>query len=119
MAFIGTEGTLVINDTGAELLREPTKDTLEPRKFPPGTDPRPAHVRNFIDCAKSRQQPVENLEVGHYISTVAHLGNIALRSGQRITWDPGTERITNSPEADRLVSAPYRKPWTLPYRQRA
>jgi predicted dehydrogenase len=118
MAFTGTEGTLVINDSGCEILREPSKDSLEPRKFPGGADPRPAHIRNFLDCVKSRRQPVENLEEGHYISTIAHLGNIALRSGQRILWNPKDEKIENNPEADRLVGLDYRKPWMLPYSRR-
>jgi predicted dehydrogenase len=115
MAFIGTEGTLVINDSGAEILREPTKDSLEPKKFPGGPDPRPAHVRNFLDSVKSRQEPVENLQVGHHISTVAHLGNISLRSGRKIVWDHAKEQVVNDREADRLVSVAYRRPWTLPY----
>ena len=115
MAFVGTEGTLVINDEGWELLREPRKDSLEPGKFPPGKDPRPAHVRNFLDCVKSRQQPIENLEVGHHISTVAHLGNIALRTGRKIVWDSAQQQIVNDPEAHRLTSVNYRAPWKLPY----
>lgn len=115
MAFVGTEGTLVINDTGWEILREPSKDALEPKKFPGGPDPRPAHVRNFLDCMKSRQAPVENLDVGHHVSTVAHLGNIALRTGRRIVWDPAGESVVGDAEANRLVTVPYRAPWKLPY----
>lgn len=115
MAFIGTEGTLIINDEGCQILREPRKDSLEPQKFAPGVDPRPAHVRNFLDRVKSRQQPVENLEVGHHISTVAHLGNIALRSGRKIVWDHTQEQVVGDPDANRLVSVKYRDPWKLPY----
>jgi predicted dehydrogenase len=115
MSFTGTEGTLVINDSGWEIIREPAKDSLTAKKYPGGQDPRPAHVRNFLDCVKSRQQPVENLEVGQHISTVAHLGNIALRSGRKIVWDAEKERIVNDREADKLVSVQYRKPWKLPY----
>ncbi|MCL5099070.1 MAG: Gfo/Idh/MocA family oxidoreductase [Candidatus Omnitrophica bacterium] len=115
MSFTGTEGTLVINDGGCEIQREPTKDSLEPKKFPGGADPRPAHVRNFLDSVKSRRQPDENLESGHHISTVAHLGNIALRSQQRLTWDHAREKILNDSAADRLVAATYREPWHLPY----
>ncbi len=114
MAFVGTEGTLVINDSGWEILREPGKDSLEAKKFPGGPDPRPAHIRNFLDCVKSRQQPVENLEVGHHVSTVAHLGNIALRTGRRIVWDAARERVVGDREANRLVTATYRPPWKLP-----
>ncbi|MBK9137549.1 MAG: Gfo/Idh/MocA family oxidoreductase [Verrucomicrobia bacterium] len=119
MAFVGTEGTLVINDSGWEILREPSKDALEARKYPGGRDPRPAHVRNFLDCMKSRQQPIENLEVGHHVSTVAHLGNIALRTGRRILWDPVREAVVGDPAANRLVTAKYRRPWKLPYLKRA
>jgi predicted dehydrogenase len=115
MAFVGTEGTLVINDSGWEILREPSKDALEPKKYPGGPDPRPAHVRNFLDCVRSRQQPIENLQVGHQVSTVAHLGNIALRTGRRIAWDHARERVLDDPEANRLVHPRYRAPWTLPF----
>jgi predicted dehydrogenase len=116
MAFIGTEGTLVINDSGGEILREPTQDSLAPQKFNPGPDPRPAHVRNFLDCVKSRRQPVENLAAGHHLSTVAHLGNLALRAGRKIAWDPVHEQVLNDPEANRLVYPPeYRAPWKLPF----
>lgn len=115
MAFVGTEGTLIINDEGWQILVEHRKASLEPEKHPVGPDPRPAHVRNFLDCVKSRQQPVENLEVGHHISTVAHLGNVALRAGRKIVWDHARERIVGDAEADRLVSVAYRRPWTLPF----
>jgi hypothetical protein len=115
MAFIGTDGTLVINDEGSQILVEHRKASLEPKKTPPGIDPRPAHVRNFLDCVKSRQQPVENLEVGHHISTVAHLGNLALRTGRRIVWDPASEQVVGDAQANKLVSVTYREPWSLPY----
>jgi hypothetical protein len=64
---------------------------------------------------KSRQQPVENLEVGHHVSTVAHLGNIALRTGRRIVWDHGKEAVVADKAANRLVSTAYRAPWELPH----
>lgn len=115
MAFVGTEGTLVINDSGWEILREPSKDTLEAQKFPGGPDPRPAHIRNFLDCVKSRAQPVEPLEVGHHVSTVAHLGNLALRTGRRLVWDAAHEQVVGDRAANRLVTVAYRRPWKLPY----
>jgi predicted dehydrogenase len=119
MAFVGTEGTLVINDGGWEILREPGKDTLEAKKFPGGPNPRPAHIRNFLDCVKSRTQPVENLEVGHHVSTVAHLGNLALRTGRRLVWDAAREQVVGDRAANRLVRPAYRPPWKLPYLPRA
>ncbi|MGE3312174.1 MAG: Gfo/Idh/MocA family protein, partial [Limisphaerales bacterium] len=75
MSFTGSLGTLFLTDAGFEVQSERRKVGEEPQKFPGSGDARPAHVRNFLDCVKSRQQPVENLQVGHHVSTVAHLGN--------------------------------------------
>ncbi len=119
MAFVGTEGTLVIDDSGWEILREPSKESLEGKKFAGDADPRPAHIRNFVDSVKTRRPPVEDLVEGHHVSTVAHLGNIALRSGERILWNAREERIMKHPDADRLVGKAYRKPWMLPYSRRS
>jgi hypothetical protein len=58
---------------------------------------------------------VENLEVGHFLSTVAHLGNLAHRVNHKLTWDAANERAVDDEAANRLVTVEYRKPWTLPY----
>ncbi len=44
-------------------------------------------------CVKSRQQPVLNLDVGHHVSTVAHLGNISYRTGRKVVWDAANEKV--------------------------
>ena len=119
VSWSGTEGTILLNDEGWELVVEKRKGNLEPVKRKSSGDPRPAHVRNFLDCVKSRQQPVLNLELGHHVSTVAHLGNIALRSGKKIVWDAERERIVGDRAADHLVGVKYRRPWKLPYAKRA
>ena len=115
ISFTGTEGTLYLTDGGWEIVSEPKKKSLESRKYPGSGDARPAHVKNFLDCMRSRQQPVENLEVGHHVSTVAHLGNVALRTNRKIQWDAEKERIIGDREANKLVTVEYRKPWKLPY----
>jgi predicted dehydrogenase len=115
MSFTGSDGTLIINDSGWEVLIEKRKANLDPFKKPGGADPRPDHVRNFIECMKSRQQPVQHLENGHFVSTVAHLGNLALRVGRKLNWDAARELVKDDAEANRLVTARYRQPWTLPY----
>ena len=107
-----------LRDLGLEVV-ERRKANLEPKKQKNSGDPRPAHVRNFLECVKSRKQPVLNLELAHHVSTVAHLGNIAFRSGSKIVWDPVRERIVNDAAADKLVGVKYRKPWKLPYARRA
>lgn len=119
VSWSGTEGTIIVNSDGWELQIEKRKASLEPMKKPGSPDPRPAHVRNFLDCVKSRKQPVLNLELGHHVSTVAHLGNIAFRTGHKITWDAAEEKIVSDPGADELVGVKYRNPWKLPYATRA
>ena len=119
MLFSGSEGTVIIDDEGWEVIPEPKKKSVEAHKGPAGRDARPAHVRNFLDCVKSRENPVENLEVGHYVSSIAHLGNLAFRSKSEIHWDVEKEAAINNPGADQLVAADYRAPWKLSYGRRS
>jgi predicted dehydrogenase len=114
----GTEGTIILNDGGWEITTERKRANLDSERKPGSANPRPAHVRNFLDCVTSRQQPVLNLERGHHVSTVAHLGNIAYRTGRKVAWDSAGERILDDPAADKLVGINYRKPWSLPYSRR-
>ena len=118
MLFCGSEGTVLITESSWEFIPEPKKRDLEPITESFSSDPRLAHVRNFLDCVKSREQPVQNFEISHFVSTIAHLGNLAFRTGAEVHWDEVTERVTNNPEADALVACAYRSPWTLPYSRR-
>jgi predicted dehydrogenase len=69
------------------------------------------HVRDFLDCVKSRRQPVSDLEGGHRVAIVCHLANISLRLGRKIRWDPEREEIVGDAEAARWLVRPYRAPW--------
>jgi predicted dehydrogenase len=69
------------------------------------------HVRNFIDCIKSRQRPIADVEDGHQVATACHLANISLRLGRSIKWDAEKEEIIGDREASAKLERPYRKPW--------
>jgi predicted dehydrogenase len=69
------------------------------------------HVRNFLDCVRSRKQPISNLESAHRVATACHLANISLRLGRRLTWDAKKEEILSDAEANRMLVRPYRTPW--------
>jgi predicted dehydrogenase len=74
------------------------------------------HGGNFIDCIKSRKQPICNVEVGHRSVSVCHIANICLRlGGDKLTWDPAEEKFTGagSEEANKWLSRPMRAPWKL------
>ena len=69
------------------------------------------HVRNFLDCVKTRQRTVSDVEDGHWTSVACHLGNISLRTGRRLQWDPVKEEIVGDREAAAMQRRPYRRPW--------
>ena len=71
------------------------------------------HIRNFLDCVKSRVQTNCDMETGHRSTCFALLANIALATKSRIDWDPKNEKITNNKKANQLLEYKYRKPWTL------
>ena len=73
-----------------------------------------AHMQNFIDCIKSRKDPICKVEIGHRSATLCHLGNIAVRTGRKVAWDPKAEKIVGDTELAKWVSRPYRAPWKLP-----
>ena len=69
------------------------------------------HVRNFLDCVKTRQQPIADVEEGHRAAAPCHLANISLRLGRKIRWDPDKEEIAGDREASAQLERPYRQPW--------
>jgi predicted dehydrogenase len=69
------------------------------------------HVRNFVDCVKSRAAPIADLESAHRVATACHLANVSLRLGRKIRWDSVNEKILDDAEADQWLMRPYRAPW--------
>jgi predicted dehydrogenase len=69
------------------------------------------HMRNFIDCVKSRERTITPAETAHHSAIPGHLGLIAMLVGRTIKWDAATETIIGDPEASKLMSRPYREPW--------
>ena len=64
--------------------------TLDRSAKAPGSSPQQfdLHVRNFLDCVKSRQMPIADVEDGHRTAVACHLANICLRTGRKIHWNP-------------------------------
>ena len=71
------------------------------------------HMGNFLDCIRTRCQPVCPAETGHRSATVCHLGNIAMRLGRPLEWDPRAECFVDDDEANALRDRPMRQPWSL------
>lgn len=124
----GTKGTVFASQDGYRIIpatrgQFQTWDRqIEPEEFnvPAGelSDGSNAYstgtlVHNFLECVRSRKEPLCPLEEGHRSTSFAHLANIAWKVEQRLQWDPVNERFTNSEKANEMLSYEYRKPWKL------
>ncbi len=121
VAFHGNNGVLVVDRGGWEVLPETeTKDGKkryrmlgEPRRGSSGNMSE-AHMKDFLDCIESRKRPAADVEIGHNSMIACHLANVAFRVGRRVKWDIEREQIAGDAEAQKLITRPYRAPWSLP-----
>jgi predicted dehydrogenase len=133
--FHGTKGTLFVDRGGFRVIPQPIRQeepNQPPRPTTPNSDSRQAgfyyttqilpeqsdtsqqhgpHVRNFLDCVKSRKRPNADIEDGHHANTVCRLGNIAYRTGRKLQWDAAKEQVVGDEEANLLATGTYRDPW--------
>ena len=72
------------------------------------------HMQNWLDCIRTRQQPVADVEIGHRSISVCHLANITRSLGRRLKWDPAKEQFVGDDEANQYVDRPRRKGYELP-----
>lgn len=118
LVFHGTKGTLNIMRDGftitPETWRKKDKPEVEPMQMKGDPNGMQAlHIRNFLDCIKSRQRPVADVEEGHLTATMCHLGNIATRLNRSLRWDGAKEEFIGDKEASQMLSRQYRSPWKL------
>jgi predicted dehydrogenase len=72
------------------------------------------HLQNWIDCIRTRKDPVAPVEVGHRSATVCHLAGIARQLKRKLRWDPVVETFPDDAEANALIDRPRRGGWELP-----
>jgi len=118
--FHGTDGTLFVDRSGFQVF--PEKRRLENKSVDRAptvqmesvNDALGDHVRNFLECLKSRKQPVSDIEIGHRSTSTCLLGNVAYRSKERLVWDvPNQRMLQGSVDARKLLSREGRAPWKL------
>jgi hypothetical protein len=113
VTFEGEKGTIhvdrrTLESDPAGIVKEPLGEK-DVHLYPSG-----GHHANWLECIKTRKLPICDAEIGHRSATVCHLGNIAMRLGRAIKWDPAKEEIVGDAEAAKMLSRPYRAPWKLP-----
>jgi predicted dehydrogenase len=134
LEFFGTRGMLTLSRSGFEVVPEllvspedqiPRFGEKRPAPAAPAArttalreqgydqvrDQFAPHVRNFVDCVKSRATPISDLASSHRSSVPCHLANIAMKLGRTLRWDEQKQDIVGDPEASRLLTKEYRSPW--------
>ncbi|QEH37696.1 Inositol 2-dehydrogenase [Aquisphaera giovannonii] len=117
MKFEGTEGWVTIADnyekpevSSPSLLAEADKLVAD---YSERTGRPMNHVRNFLDCVKSRRPTVANAEVMHRTMSTVHAANICMWLKRDMVYDPVKEEFLNDAEANRLRSRAQREPWII------
>jgi predicted dehydrogenase len=108
IAFYGTEGTLIVDDKGWKIHR---KDGGMDRAVKASGG---SHMKNFLECIKSRKKPNADVESGRRSTTLSHLGNISHHLGRDVHFDPQTETFGSDKEANAWLTKNYREPYVLP-----
>ncbi|MCC6394595.1 MAG: Gfo/Idh/MocA family oxidoreductase [Bryobacterales bacterium] len=113
VVFFGDRGTLSVSRKTLRVLPERGSD-LKPLEETVAdvSDANRPHWANFLECMRTRQMPVADIEAGHRSAATCHLGNIAYRSRLRIDWDSEKETIRQA-EARKYQAREYRSPWKL------
>lgn len=110
--FDGDKGWIRLADEGV-LTVEPDS-VIRGLKVPEGNWKIIApHIRNFLDCIKTRRLTASHPEVSHRAHTIAHCASICLRLGRKLRWDPLTERFIGDEDANNMLSRPARAPWRV------
>ena len=131
--FYGTKGWIFVTRTENVTASDPATGTpANPRLKQTGLDARNPAVldsvvgpdeihlyvskdqhRNWLDCIRSRQQPISPVEIGHRACSTCLLHHIAMKAKRRLHWDPQKEQFPDGDEANALLSRPERTPYTL------
>lgn len=119
VSFIGDKATIKADRGKYRVIPEwddgKKERMAEAKEFTKGKESHSEHVRNFIDCVKTRTTPACPPEVGRVAAIHVHVANISARIGEPyLIWDDKNNRFSNSEKANSYIVPDYRAPWTLP-----
>ncbi|MBL7858984.1 MAG: Gfo/Idh/MocA family oxidoreductase [Cyclobacteriaceae bacterium] len=127
IAFIGNNGTLVVNRGGYEVIVEreaqgysssgkPKMEIIEAYKKPNELNYLDLHTQNFIEAIKKNAQDALNTPIrsGSVAAINAQMGNIAYKTGSKVFWDGNRNAFINNAAADKLIVPEYQNGWKLP-----
>jgi len=111
-AFEGSEGWVHVDRKG---INAHPKELLE-MEFGPNDIhlyKSANHVRNMLDCVKTRAETICPIDVAVQADTICHISDIAIRLERKLRWDPEKERFVNNKAANRRLTRSMRGPWRL------
>ncbi len=116
LAFAGNDATLVIDRGGFELFPENDNGKFKVPAIPKqgGSESHELHMKNFVECIRSRNEPACPIENGRLVAVYAHMANIALKTNSRLIWNEEKKNFGDNTAANALITPAYRKPWILP-----
>ena len=111
--FYGTKGQMFLSRRGKIAVYGERNRRIKVNGTP-GEQNAGKHVANFVQCVRTGDTPNGDIELGHLTTSLCHLGNVATRLGRSFQFDPKTEQAVGDPEANALMSRPYRDHWGKP-----
>jgi len=126
IAFIGNNGTLVVNRGGWEVIPETKRDSagvlqykiedLPDQGRSGNSDYLGEHVKNFVQAMQKNDASILRcgIETGAVAAINAHMGNVAFKTGRKVYWDAAKGEFKNDKEANMLIKANYQNGWKLP-----
>lgn len=110
--FIGDKGKLLINHGDNPILL-PLKKFADAALPTPSLKRSPGHYLEWINACKTGSPTGSNFRYAAAMTEAVLLGNVAIRSGSKIEWDAAAGRVTNLPDANKLLHNHYREGWKL------
>ncbi len=114
ITFEGANGTIHVDRNRLEVKPDELLKDVPTKEYEAKYRNNVTHRANFLECVRSRQAPTADVAIGHRSATVCHLGNIAVRTGRPVKWDPAGEQVIGDREAAAQLTRTYRKPYELP-----
>ncbi|MEO5682771.1 MAG: Gfo/Idh/MocA family oxidoreductase [Chitinophagaceae bacterium] len=117
IAYIGNNGTLIVNRGGWEVIEEKQSKNKISKPFEkPSDNGLDKHWENFVSVVKSRKMDDLHcsIQAGAHVATVAQMGNIAFRSGKKLVWDGSKERFTDESINKQYLLKEYHNGYKLP-----
>jgi len=116
--FYGTNGTFHLGwQKGWTFYPANSRDPVvheEPQLHPPDDQNIKELWANFLQCVKTGERPISDIEEGYLSSATALLGMLSMKLGRSVLWDGEKDEIVGDPEASKMLERPYRGPWVYP-----